>query len=484
MKKLFDEKKEILGFILIFGVTFLFFFYIHPITLSDTDDWLYAAYARNAIPEWKGFNPTRVFAETWMTFISQVGAYIVYPLFGSRNIFESLSFVYSFFLAMIFSIESKLLYDYLNLRNNSKKMNYFLVLYFILCHFWIFRNSICGNKHLLFTNDACTFFYYVIPNLLNVIFILDFYLCNGDKKQKNYYCIWIVVGYFCIFSNIWASIILATYVGVRLLADIVKRRKIMEVIMSEKKSIIILMGWGVQQIFEIKGGRSAQISGEKSNYYEELKKTLVFLKDLFSQFNSAFLITFCIVLIIGIAIMIYDRKINTNVVIGLSCSVLILIYAILSCSKAFNYYITRPDVIYGAIWWLLFIELIILQEMFVRFEKIQCLFPLFLIIVFFNINTTEKTFLDTTMHNNDVNYVNDINNSIINQLKMAEYEGKNEIVLYVPDFGRDDNWPYAIYAADRFPIFAKKYKLIHKNIYITEMIMGDEWIQYIREKTW
>ena len=60
MQKSVKEKTiVIIELTLCFLFFFCFFSVVHPIVLSDTDDWTYANYTRDAVPKLGDWNPTR-----------------------------------------------------------------------------------------------------------------------------------------------------------------------------------------------------------------------------------------------------------------------------------------------------------------------------------------------------------------------------------------------------------------------------------------
>ena len=166
----YKEKIRFYTFVmLVFTFFFVFFFYFHPITLSDTDDWIFLTHHRDAWPVWKGWNPVRIFAEVTIPAISAASAMLFYPITG--NIFVSLSIGYASCVAAAVAGLTTALYIVIR-RKNSQLTAIGVCLFFLICHFWIFRTKYQDNDYMLRTADACTVFFYVIPNLLNAILVL------------------------------------------------------------------------------------------------------------------------------------------------------------------------------------------------------------------------------------------------------------------------------------------------------------------------
>ena len=199
------------------------FYSIHPIVIFDTDDWTYAYRHRDAVPLWNAWNPARVFPEVFMPLASTIGVYVFYPIMG--DFFASLTLSYAMFTAasmtaLVYAVHRK--FD----RSNMGDSLLLIVYFFVIAHFWIFRTSESGNNYMLKSADACTYFYYVIPNLLNAAAVLWYSMDEGlhgskilGKWKKGAAFVFVV--YFCIFSNIWAGVIMGAYIGAVLSYDLI-----------------------------------------------------------------------------------------------------------------------------------------------------------------------------------------------------------------------------------------------------------------------
>lgn len=174
MNRLNTSKHKIfLG--IFWGIMFVFFmvFYtrIHPIILSDTDDWMYTFHHREAIPIWNYWNPIRVFAEVFMSLISEICSYFIYPITG--DYFKTLTGGYAFSVSVFITVYVVNVYKFLYKKYN---MGIFsctaIIIFYLLCHFWIFRKAESGNDYMFRASDACIYFYYVIPNIMNCIAVL------------------------------------------------------------------------------------------------------------------------------------------------------------------------------------------------------------------------------------------------------------------------------------------------------------------------
>ena len=120
-----QRMKENMGILLFGAIAFAFFvaFFstVHPIVISDTDDWLYSYEARNAIPIVHLWNPTRVLPEILMPFVTRICAYGIYPFFKSTGIFHCLTVTYAitvslFQLLLLFQLSKLLKHNNMQLK--------------------------------------------------------------------------------------------------------------------------------------------------------------------------------------------------------------------------------------------------------------------------------------------------------------------------------------------------------------------------------
>ena len=185
----------------IFILSMLFFTKIHPIVIADTDDWYFAYKYRSALPLWEGWNPIRVFPEVFMPIVSMFGRFFINIFI--KEYFLSLTYSYALAVSFVIAIFIYSLFGYLRGQNIDIKTSVILILFFVICHFWIFRTSIKSNEYMLGSIDASTYFFYVIPNLLNCIAVLLMQKLVDSKTLDTGLCtkksLYILLIYFCIF---------------------------------------------------------------------------------------------------------------------------------------------------------------------------------------------------------------------------------------------------------------------------------------------
>nr|WP_300818011.1 hypothetical protein [uncultured Acetatifactor sp.] len=461
----------------IFILSMLFFTKIHPIVIADTDDWYFAYKYRSALPLWEGWNPIRVFPEVFMPIVSMFGRFFINIFI--KEYFLSLTYSYALAVSFVIAIFIYSLFGYLRGQNIDIKTSVILILFFVICHFWIFRTSIKSNEYMLGSIDASTYFFYVIPNLLNCIAVLLMQKLVDSKTLDTGLCtkksLYILLIYFCIFSNIWSSMILASYIGTTLLKDILtaiaQKVKAKDFIKKQCLQIGIIIMWLASQIFELNGGRAKAIKSE--SYIETLQTTLKVAKKVIIRLNNKFLMSMLIIVIIGITLTVLKKqwKLLRNIQSAGICCIIMIIYLVLSCAMAGSKYLERTDVIYGCFFYGMIIILLCLYQIMTTVFPISSIMPLLLVIVALECNTDERTFRESNVQQLSPQICMDIDNDIMKQFLDAQDRGEAEIILYVPFFEESsDNWPLAVYATETISEHFYKMGVTYYKIRIKQIV--------------
>ena len=491
--------------IILFYFVFVFFNNAHPILIFDTDDWQYIGYSRHAIPWWNAWNPTRVFPEVAMSAVSMVGSQIIYPITG--RFIESLAFVFAFVVSLCVIIYVFYFYLLMLKRFRTDEVAcLFLSVLFLIFHFVVFREVDNGNSHMFYSLDACVYFYYTIPNLLNCIIVMrllidDFLYNPFEKLRTGYYLreryrlgIWIVILYFALFSNLYASIIVAVFIGTQLLPETVsllkKQKSNLNYIKENILRLSYLAIWCGVQIFEMFGGRARSLKSEKS-FIILLKETISFLVNIRHNFNKMFLC--CIVLILSYTVLMAayrsKRNITDNIkkLVGLAfqmliMSGLILIYLIVVCSVHGAYHIARPDVLFGAVFPIFIIIMMCICYSLIENQLLISVIPLMAVVLLVECNTPGVTYKNPNVRNLSTQLVLDIDNDIINQLKLADQSGADECILYVPIFNSGSNWPISAYSGKIISDSLYKHGVLSRSVAIKEIIPDENKNEYFHLK--
>ena len=479
-------KNNRIGLIFLAAV-FLFFLLwftrIYPIVISTTDDYYDMANHRHIFPAWHGSEPTRVFPEVFMPLVSQ-GASLLFRLFGG-SILDWLTFGWAFWAAGALTALAGALYVLFRKAGASEWLICGGLLVFLLMHFWIFKQKQQdGNLYMLYSEYACTYFHYVIPNLMNAVLVVWLHVDRdlhqlfqpGKRLKKAFF---VFYAYFCIFSNIWASMILAAWLGVQFVVSIVsgiRQKQPFGKWIGEHYVVLLLIAlWLISQFFELNGQRAAAVESYRADSFGGVQGSV---RHIFGLLNTRYMI-FCILIIAGGLISLCfrkDRKMIGELGIWLASLALCVAYLLLSCSIMTADYLLRPDVFYGAFFFGALIVLRCFFELLRRFPAGKLIVPLLLIFMLVECNSMGRTYKDSvTRYRGETAATHvRINQDILDQLKRAEESGEKEVVLHVPNYANPDNWPYSIAAGEAISKAFHKYGVLKEEIVITEIIPDQE----------
>ncbi len=448
----------ILFSIIIFLFFLLFFTKIHPIVVFDTDDWLYTTFSRNAIPMLSEWNPTRVFPETFMPLVMQTGNYIL-SIFSNdlvNNFILTNAFVVSIFITLYIYMFYSILKDKFKLKN---AYNIFITILFIMLHFLIFRTANSNNTYMFYTLDACCYYYYLIPALLNISLVIYYVKNKTFYKKDDIFksSLLLLACYLAIYSNLFQSVILASFIGVSLLIKIIDKKiltkrnfnikNIISFIKENIIEIIILLAWLIAQIFEIQGGRANSLSSDAS-FISMLSNSFKELISVFNLLNKSFKRILLTSSIIGLIILFKEKLYKNRIFINSIFSILLtVIYLLLLCSKTGAWYIKRPDVLFGILFYIFILISFTLAYILKKYEKIALILPILVFLVYFEINTPLSTFKESNVKNISPEDCININKEIISQIIDASTDQSK--IIYIPKFSSKDNWPIAKYGFQR-----------------------------------
>ena len=477
-----DEKrrKMILAGFLLSVFLFFFFFYTasHPILPSDMDDWAYMYPRRLAVPIWKTWNPIRVFAEVAMPAVSVFSSIVFMPVTG--NIFSAMMIGYALCMATAMTALLYGLCCVLQRKQYSILQILFWAGIFLLSHFWIFRTQYQGNDYMLHTVDACTYFFYVIPNLLNVTAVLWLEADpdlgslhpSGSYLKKS---LFLLLAYFCIFSNLWAGMILAAYTGSIMTfyaASAIREKESFQTWFSENSLyLLLLVVWLVSQVFELNGMRANEILGEQ-DYVGSIMETLNMVPGILKAMNRRYVFTIGVLFVGGFVALLRakDRATLRTVSIWGLASIFGFLYLVLSCSKVAPAYIRRPDVFYGLFFFCSFIVILAGGAMIRKIPFIKLLLPIALVIILSDCSSPGRTWMECNGHRMSPRIVNNINNDIVKQLKEAEQNGLDSTEIFVPDFEVEENGLYHIKATEIVGETMWKLGVLERNIIVDRIV--------------
>lgn len=215
-----------------------------------------------------------------------------------------------------------------------------------------------------------------------------------------------------------------------------------------------LVIWCGVQVFEVFGGRARSLKSEKS-FIVLLKETISFLVNIRHDFNKMFLCCMFLIFSCAFLMAVYrlkrDKTDNIKKLLGLvfrmiMMSGIIMIYLIVVCSVHGAYHIVRPDVLFGAVFPIFIIIMICICYLLMENQLLISVIPLMAVMLLVECNTIGVTYKNPNVQNLSTQLVIDIDNDIINQLKLADESGTDECILYVPIFNSGSNWPINAYS--------------------------------------
>jgi hypothetical protein len=201
-------------------ILFIFYTVAHPLYIYDTDDWTYISYSRQPWPCAEQWNPTKVLPETLMPITAELGIRFIMPFSGDYIGSMAIAFagmLVLFIIAYVYQF-GKTLASLFNLRVGIKEI---ISVIFLIYHFLPFR---VNNKYLLYGGNVTCVFNYLIPALMNATIVMWFIGNGMENLHDNSFLkrgFYVLVLYLAINSNMFHSIILASFAGANLIISFV-----------------------------------------------------------------------------------------------------------------------------------------------------------------------------------------------------------------------------------------------------------------------
>ncbi|WP_026497661.1 hypothetical protein [Butyrivibrio sp. WCD2001] len=477
-KKTLSSKKifAIYG-IIVFIFLFVFLSIINPLTVYDTDDWLYIGQFRKPIPMIGHWNPIKVFPETFMPVVSYLGVHYIMPL--THNYCLSLTLAHALFgstLLTLYFSEFSLLFYRKKICSLSLSIIYGIL--FIILHFIAYIHSGNSNIFLIWSEDLTCFYNYTLSSVLCASLVMHSMSYGGMKSlykkstlpHKAILAIWL---YFAIFSNLFSSVILAAYVGTDLLFNLIEsiRNRHFNLIKYCSCNIInllIIIIWFLSNFLETTGGRADDI-GKSTLENVPLTISLSLVNILaINVFITALGLVVCI---LWIKKHDFFRRTVFNFIFYLFLSISYLI--ILSATVEPNY-IYRAEVAIDILFYL-FLALIAALNGLIYISKKYARLLIILsgtcILLFIQ---PGKVFFSYNNSNISYKKCEALMEDIIAQFKDAEQSGKNEVALIVPKYDVMYNWPLADFAGDNIAIALHNHGITQSLISVNEIVPSEE----------
>lgn len=468
--KLFLNRKTILIFgLLIFIGLFVFFYCVHPIYIYDSDDWTYISYARQALPNVKQWNPTKVLPETLMPLISEIGVRFIYPI--TDDYISSLACVFGLTISSIITIYVIIALKRINDTFGLKTAVFYIIGGgYLLYHFLPFSVVETNNRFVFYGGNANCYFNYIIPGLFNVICVLiflrediDHYKASKDNVIQSG-CLILLI-YLCINSNMFHSIILISLLCGELLIEFMKSLKnknkvinsFVTAVRSNVYDVFVILAWLVSVVFESRGARAQWAAGTTLKNLPVLHCFKLFLKSV-KELNRVWLFSATIIILVALLSYAFskgkrtlcDEKYFGNIVKMFLAQIITITYLILLCAKVSSEYIQNNTVMISWMIWTMLIVLFSLAYLISKWKYLNLLLPMALYLLIFNTVIDGRTYADNNVvWNYGVDTVKDIDDYIIEEIKKADKGGLDYVEVKVP-VTDSYYWPLDVsYAGDR-----------------------------------
>ncbi len=476
-----DKKNTNLIFILyvffVFAGLLIFFTCINPLTIYDADDWMYISELRKPIPILHTWNPAKIFPETFMPLVSYFGAFIINPIIN--DYFRSLSLAHGLFASIVITlyfVEFPLMFYKKKFASAPASIAYGLL--FVLLHFISHIQKGHDNFFLLGAINVTCFYNYILAVIINASLVMHFMSFGGPRAwfknssiiHKIIVAIW---AYFAIYSNLFSSVVLATYIGTELLLTLIKEIKskdfnLKKYCANNWLNLLLIAVWFCANLFEATGGRASDIHGN----------TIANIPMAFVNTILGF-VTINVFFIIFEVVVFYKWKkmhkhFNETSIFFLVCIGIQLLYIILLSSATEVSYANRTEVTIGNYFYL-FIALLLCLNQLIQEDKHYKKLPLLLCgTILLLLNHPGRILYPYNFSYLSYKQCNAVMNDIISQFKEAEENGKQEIVLVIPKFDSDDNWPLANYVGERMSKALKRHNILDTYITVKDLKLSDE----------
>ncbi|SCY21127.1 hypothetical protein SAMN02910451_01746 [Butyrivibrio hungatei] len=454
MKNKRENITRIAYFAFIFIILMVFYSIYYPMVLCSPDDWRYINYWRDNALVYigRGWNPARVLPEMLMPLMANMGFSFgrLYGISFLKSVSIGLSLGVVIFICLYIYFFSRMIRRRFAL---DIFQELFIATVFLLIHFWMFRSNTFRNTFLIYGGDPNTYYYYVIPFLLNCTVCFIWNTCDSSadisKWPEFVRGIWIIAIYLAVFSNMFNSIVIAVYASLRLLIYIfqsLKRKNNCLIYKNVKYECAVLVMWIYSLVAELNGGRAHSLIGagkKGESYISRVVQTFLCSMNLFKKFNKYFLLfSFLLVAYSVLAIIIHKGK-TTDVKCGNAVNWpgiyifvlvflgLVYLYQLLLGGFVGSLYIERTMVSNTYLISIVLIDIFALIYIVVNNKNIMVFAPIVTMIMVSMIGTPEPVFSGGY---NDSQAYEKLYENYLGAVIDADNKGEAEVVLVAPDW--------------------------------------------------
>ena len=459
----------------------VFFIVLHPIPIMDEDDVIYSVLVRKAIPILGGWNPSRMMPEVLASFCGHTAA--ILTRFGFGHFIHCQVAVAGTLLSLFITIYvcafRRLLCRKLGL---DRFVSCCLAILFLELHFLVYVTEPEGNMHMFHSYNECCMFFYTIPALFCGALMM--YLMAEETenplagKGLLRQSVWVTAVYFAVFSNLYGSILLSVYAGLRLLKNFLKTRK-----QQGKKSFwkqnafwtAVLALWLLALLLDGTGGRAANVNtldNRKGSLLSMLGDSAgLFFRTVWNT-SLLFRLIALVALLLFFFLLLHGRRseagasairlILNTVCTGVFCTVfIILLSAVVSPD-----YTGRPEAIFASMAVLILLMALCIVAFLQQAPRLAVLLPIALLFVFSMTDTRYRTFADTNSVNIHGQAAVALEDEIYQSIITAAEEGKWDVGVRVPKYNEDSNWPHDGNIGAPIAELFLKYGIIDHEIYV------------------
>lgn len=269
----------VIGAVTVFLLALVFFTKVCPLVPSDADDWYNLGKVRSGLPEWGGFNPSKVFPEVLMPLTGYVAGFILMPF--TKSFITALALATGLLVSLVIAVYVGLFGRLLQRKAHADALTTVcLMLVFYFFHL-IFLSHTAGRGTVPFlfgTLDFTGYFHYILPALWGASVCMWIELRGPSLSVRGASAAYVtstallvLAIYAAMFTHILENIVLAAYAGASLVAALpaVRRRvtdwdghpTVRDYVAQNGAHFLVLAFWLVTLAFEVSGGRASGTMG-------------------------------------------------------------------------------------------------------------------------------------------------------------------------------------------------------------------------------
>lgn len=432
--------------------------------IGDADDWTYISYLRQAVIDYGGWNPAKIFPETFMGICGNIAAFVIYPIIG--DYVKTMTVTYGTIISVFVVIYAFSFYTLIkNIFQMHKYEGCAVTFFFISSHFLMFKSQSFNNIYMLLSGSLNRCMNYLVPMLLNMILfmiIANEKWGNVKHRDKEFCGLIFLMLYLAIFSNMAVNIILIAPIivlffnkGYQYLKQR-KEQKLTEFVNNIKEYIVVALLELICLISEFSGGRASSLNFDiRLNIQEVIEdwKTIVMLVE------KKYFVTSILIVIFAFGIYFSRKNLSDKLdkifleisQVCLASLVICIVYMTALYIRIGQHKLSRVDNISVIFMFYGMSVALSCAYIFQRIKKISYAIPVMIYITFFsviNVSTIRGNYFEgggnlylgahSGYYTADQCY--EANTELIDQIIKADKDGLDEIVIKGPWILSQADW--------------------------------------------